>query len=164
MTPIFSKHRLSSKSIAETPRKSVRGYLWIELSQEFRPLFVLTLLLLAFDQIQTGKGKALFVGAKDQKNWKKMKFTCFAFKIGIFPSLQRSWILNSLAWHLFVRGQVGENVSLRKMPEAGNTGFLPTAMRLIHAYPSSTQIGRSKHVAPSPFACFWLRQGHVTQF
>lgn len=57
VTPVFSKHRLSSKSITETPRTSVRSYLWIESSQEFGPFFVLTLSLLALDQIQTVKAK-----------------------------------------------------------------------------------------------------------
>ena len=57
VTPISSKHRQSSKSVTGTPRKSVCGYLWIELSQEFGPVFVLTVPLLVFDQIHTGKAK-----------------------------------------------------------------------------------------------------------
>lgn len=71
VTPIFSKHRLSSKSIIETPRKSVRGYLWIELSQEFGPVFILTLSLLVFDQIQTGKAKLCLSRQKTKRIGKR---------------------------------------------------------------------------------------------
>ena len=71
VTPIFSKHRLSSKSIIETPIKSVRGYLGIELSQESGPVFTLTLSLLVFDQIQAGKAKLCLSRQKTKRIGKR---------------------------------------------------------------------------------------------
>lgn len=83
VTTIFSKHRLSSKSIIGTPRKSVRGYLY-RVEPGIWTRFYFNLIVIGVWSDTHWQGKALFVKAKDQKNWKKMTFICFAFTIGSF--------------------------------------------------------------------------------
>lgn len=94
---------------AQNPSQKTPESLYVVISESSEPgiwaRFCLNCIIFGVWSDTDWQGKALGVKAKDQKNWKKMNFTCFAFRTGSFPSLQKSWILKSLSWQHFVRGR-----------------------------------------------------------